>query len=60
MANGIVMIRMAQMTPARTYRIAIHQPHRISQITLRISLMITTTRTDDSPADTELPGGLSP
>ena len=34
------MIRMAQMMPARTYRSAIHQPHRTSQITLRISLMI--------------------
>src|ERR1700722_17648720 len=39
MANGIVMIRTAQMIPARTYAIAIHQPHRISQIRLRISLM---------------------
>src|SRR5712664_4005729 len=40
MANGIVMIRMAQTIPARTYRIAIHQPQRISQIRLRISLII--------------------
>ncbi len=36
-ANGIVMIKMAQTTPARTYRIAIHQPQSTSQITLRIS-----------------------
>ena len=33
------MIRIAQTMPARTYRIAIHQPHRTSQITLRISFM---------------------
>src|SRR3981189_3474025 len=40
MANGIVMIRMAQTIPARTYRIAIHQPQRTNQIRLRISLII--------------------
>jgi hypothetical protein len=39
MPNGIVMIRMKQMIPARAYRMAIHQPHRISQIRLRMSLM---------------------
>ncbi len=40
MANGIVMIKMAQTIPARTYKIAIHQPQRTTQIRLRISLMI--------------------
>ncbi len=39
MPNGIVMIRMKQMIPATAYRIAIHQPHKISQIRLRTSLM---------------------
>src|SRR5215469_16266072 len=39
MPNGIVMIRMKAMMPARKYRSAIHQPHRISQIRLRISLI---------------------
>src|SRR3984885_458479 len=40
MVNGIVMMKMAAMMPNSTYRIAIHQPQRINQITLRISLMI--------------------
>ena len=29
------------MIPTSTYRIAIHQPQRINQITLRISLIFT-------------------
>src|ERR1700742_506416 len=40
MPNGIVMIKIKQTIPARKYRIAIHQPHKISQIRLRISLML--------------------
>src|SRR6201987_1968359 len=43
------MIRMKAMMPARKYRIASHQPHRISQIRLRISRMIVMT---DSYPDT--------
>jgi len=39
MANGIVMMRMAQMIPATTYASVIHQPHRMSQMTFRMSLM---------------------
>ena len=33
--NGIVMIRMQQMTPATAYPIAIQIPHSTSQMTLR-------------------------
>ena len=40
MVNGIVMIKMAAMIPNSTYRIAIHQPQRTTQIRLRISLML--------------------
>src|SRR5258707_10498828 len=40
MPSGIVMIRTQAMVPANTYKIAIHQPHRTSQIMLRISLML--------------------
>ena len=35
MPNGIVMIRMQQMTPATTYPIAIQNPQSTSQMTLR-------------------------
>ena len=37
MPNGIVMIRMNATMPARTYKIAIHQPQSTSQITFRIN-----------------------
>ena len=39
MPNGIVIIKIKQTIPARAYRMAIHHPHRTSQITFSISLM---------------------
>src|ERR1700728_2964756 len=39
MPKGIVIIRMKATTPARAYRIAIHQPHSTSQITFRITFV---------------------
>ena len=39
MPNGIVMIRMQQITPATAYPIAIQKPQRTSQMMLRMTFM---------------------